>query len=249
MLELKGIHKYFNRGTVDEVHVLKGISLKINDGDFVTLVGNNGAGKTTLLNIIAGSQFPDEGKVIIDGIDVTSLPEYKRGKFIGRVFQDPLMGTAPSMTVNENMALAMKRGSRLGLKWALNKKIKASVKENLGTLSLGLEDRGRAGVGLLSGGQRQAITMLMATMAQPKLLLLDEHTAALDPRAASLISELTERIVKETGVAAIMVTHNLSSALAMGNRLIMMEDGRVALDAKGDEKKKLTHEELLSMYV
>lgn len=249
MLELISIHKYFNRGTVDEVHVLKGISLKVNDGDFVTLVGNNGAGKTTLLNIISGSQFPDEGRVILDGIDVTSMPEYKRSRFIGRVFQDPLMGTAPSLTVDENIALAMKRGGRLGLKWALSNRITESVKENLATLSLGLEDRGRAGVGLLSGGQRQAITMLMAIMAQPKLLLLDEHTAALDPKAAPLISELTERIVKETGVAAVMVTHNVSSALAMGNRLIMMEDGRIALDAKGDEKKRLTHEELLSMYV
>ncbi|MDI6600349.1 MAG: ATP-binding cassette domain-containing protein [Thermoanaerobacteraceae bacterium] len=249
MLELIGIHKSFNRGTVDEVQVLKGINLKINDGDFVTLVGNNGAGKTTLLNIIAGSLFPDEGKVLIDGVDVTNLPEYKRGRLIGRVFQDPLMGTAPSMTINENMALALKRGKRLGFKWALGGNTKAMIKDSLETLSLGLEERGRAGVGLLSGGQRQAITILMATMAEPKLLLLDEHTAALDPRAASLISELTERIVGETGVAAIMVTHNLSSALSMGNRLIMMEGGMIALDAKGDEKKRLTHEELLAMYV
>jgi ABC transporter. len=237
MLELKDIYKSFNKGTVDEVQVLKGINLRIEDGDFVTLVGNNGAGKTTLLNIISGSQFPDEGRVIIDGVDVTTMPEYKRGRMIGRVFQDPLMGTAPSMTINENMALALKRGKKLGLKWGISSNTRNIIRDNLKILSLGLEERGKASVGLLSGGQRQAITLLMATMARPRLLLLDEHTAALDPRAASLISELTERIVGETGVAAIMVTHNLSSALSMGNRLIMMENGRISLDAKGEEKR------------
>lgn len=248
MLEIKNIHKTFNAGTINEKKALCGANLTLNDGDFCTVIGGNGAGKSTMLNAVAGTYIVDSGSISIDGIDVTRLPEYKRAKFIGRVFQDPMMGTAPSMQIIENLALASRRGKFRGLKWGLTKKEKEHFHELLKGLDLGLEDRLTSKVGLLSGGQRQALTLLMASLQKPKLLLLDEHTAALDPKTAAKVLELSDRIVEENHLTTMMVTHNMKDAIAHGNRLIMMYNGRVVIDVSGEEKKKLTVAQLLDLF-
>lgn len=248
MLELKNVTKVFNPGTVNEKVALKGINLTLEDGDFVTVIGGNGAGKSTVLNMIAGVYPVDDGSIEIDGIDITKLPEHKRAKYIGRVFQDPMMGTAADMWVEENLAIADRRGKKRGFKWAITKKDKVKYKAALAELDLGLDSRMTTKMGLLSGGQRQAITLLMATLIRPKLLLLDEHTAALDPKTAAKVLEITDRLVKENKLTALMVTHNMKDAIAYGNRLIMMNAGQVILDVKGEEKKNLTIEALLEMF-
>ena len=248
MLELKNLHKTFNAGTVNEKHALNGLNLTLNDGDFVTVIGGNGAGKSTMLNAVAGVFGVDNGQIIIDGTDVTKLPEHKRAKFIGRVFQDPMMGTAATMQIEENLALAMRRGKKRGLRVGISGKEREEYRELLKTLDLGLEDRMTAKVGLLSGGQRQALTLLMATIQKPKLLLLDEHTAALDPKTAEKVLTLSDRIVAENNLTTLMVTHNMRDAIAHGNRLIMMYDGRIVIDVAGEEKKKLTVPELLELF-
>ncbi len=248
MLELKNIRKTFNAGTVNAKTALDGLSLTLNDGDFVTVIGGNGAGKSTMLNAVAGVFQVDSGSIVIGGQDVTRLPEHRRAALLGRVFQDPMMGTAPTMMIEENLALAARRGQRRGLKWGITPLERADYRELLRTLELGLEDRLTAKVGLLSGGQRQALTLLMAALKQPKLLLLDEHTAALDPRTAAKVLELSDRIVQENGLTTLMITHNMKDAIAHGNRLIMMDAGRVVLDIAGEEKKKLTVQNLLDMF-
>lgn len=245
MIEIRDIYKTFNPGTINEKVALNGISLTLNDGDFCTVIGGNGAGKSTMLNALAGVWPVDSGSVIIDGEDVTSLSEHKRAKHIGRVFQDPMTGTVADMEIVENLALAARRGKRRGLVWGITPKEKAQYRELLYQLDLGLEDRMSSKVGLLSGGQRQAITLLMATIQKPKLLLLDEHTAALDPKTAAKVLELSDRVIAENSLTALMVTHNMKDAIAHGNRLIMMNDGKIILDISGDEKKKLTVEQLL----
>ena len=248
MLELTNITKTFNPGTINEKHALNGVNLKLEDGDFVTVIGGNGAGKSTTLNAIAGVWPVDTGSIVIDGQDVTGLPDFKRAPLIGRVFQDPMTGTAATMQIDENLALAARRGKRRGLKWEVTAKEREEYKEKLKVLNLGLEDRLTAKVGLLSGGQRQALTLLMATLVKPKVLLLDEHTAALDPKTAEKVLNATDRIVEEGKLTTIMVTHNMRDAIAHGNRLIMMDDGKVVLDIKGEEKKKLTVEKLLHQF-
>lgn len=248
MLEVKNISKTFNPGTINEKHALTNLSLSLNDGDFVTVIGGNGAGKSTLLNAVAGVWPVDGGAVIIDGMDVTGMPEYKRAKYIGRVFQDPMMGTAPNMQIEENLALAYRRGKRRGLKWGVTAAEREFYREKLATLGLGLEDRLTAKVGLLSGGQRQALTLLMASLQTPKLLLLDEHTAALDPATAQKVLELSDRIISENKLTALMITHNMSDAIRHGNRLIMMDRGRIVLDISGEEKKRLTKADLLARF-
>ncbi len=248
MLEIKNLTKIFNGGTVNEKVALSDVSLTLEDGDFVTVIGGNGAGKSTVLNMVAGVYPADKGNIIIDGVDVTRLPEHKRAKYIGRVFQDPMMGTAADMWVEENLAIADRRGQTRGFKWAITKKDKAKYKELLKQLDLGLETRMTSKMGLLSGGQRQAITLLMATLKRPKLLLLDEHTAALDPKTAAKVLEITDRLVKENSLTALMVTHNMKDAIAYGNRLIMMNAGRIILDVRGEKKKNLTIEALLEMF-
>ena len=248
MLEIKEIWKTFNAGTVNEKQALRGVSLTLNDGDFCTVIGGNGAGKSTMLNAVAGTFPVDAGTISIGGTDVTHLPEYKRAKFIGRVFQDPMMGTAPTMQIIENLALAARRGQSRGLKWGITKAEKEQYQEMLHGLDLGLEDRLTSKVGLLSGGQRQALTLLMASLQKPKLLLLDEHTAALDPKTAAKVLELSDRIVEENHLTTMMVTHNMKDAIAHGNRLIMMYDGRIVIDVSGDEKKKLTVPQLLELF-
>ena len=248
MLELKEIWKTFNAGTVNEKQALRGVSLTLNDGDFVTVIGGNGAGKSTMLNAVAGTFPVDAGTISIGGTDVTHLPEFKRAKFIGRVFQDPMMGTAPTMQIVENLALAARRGQSRGLKWGITKAEKEQYQEMLRKLDLGLEDRLTSKVGLLSGGQRQALTLLMASLQKPKLLLLDEHTAALDPKTAAKVLELSDRIVEENHLTTMMVTHNMKDAIAHGNRLIMMYDGRIVIDVSGEEKKKLTVPQLLELF-
>lgn len=248
MLELKNIKKTFFPGTVNEKVALKGIDLVLEDGDFVTIIGGNGAGKSTMLNAIAGVWRPDHGQVIIDGIDVTHLPEHKRAKYLGRVFQDPMMGTAKDMEIEENLALALRRGKRRGLKWRITREERENYRKILADLDLGLETRLTHKVGLLSGGQRQAVTLLMATLNTPKLLLLDEHTAALDPKTAAKVLEITDRIVEKDHLTTLMITHNMKDAIAHGNRLIMMHEGRIIIDVKGEEKKKLTVEDLLAMF-
>ena len=248
MLELKELYKTFNPGTINAKTALNGLSLTLNDGDFVTVIGGNGAGKSTMLNATAGTFFVDSGKVIIDGSDVTNLPEHKRAAFIGRVFQDPMMGTAPSMWIEENLALAARRGQRRGLSWGVTKEEKEQYRELLGGLGLGLESRLTTKVSTLSGGQRQALTLLMATLKRPKLLLLDEHTAALDPKTAAKVMELTDRIVREGQLTTLMITHNMRDAIQYGNRLIMLHDGHVILDIAGEEKKKLTVPDLLEQF-
>ena len=248
MLEIKEIWKTFNAGTVNEKQALRGVSLTLNDGDFCTVIGGNGAGKSTMLNAVAGTWTVDSGTISIGGTDVTHLPEFKRAKFIGRVFQDPMMGTAPTMQIIENLALAARRGQSRGLKWGITKAEKEQYQELLHGLDLGLEDRLTSKVGLLSGGQRQALTLLMASLQKPKLLLLDEHTAALDPKTAAKVLELSDRIVAENHLTTMMVTHNMKDAIAHGNRLIMMYDGRIVIDVSGEEKKKLTVPQLLELF-
>jgi len=248
MLELKNVWKVFNAGTVNEKQALRGVDLTLNDGDFVTVIGGNGAGKSTMLNAVAGTYGVDAGSIIIDGTDVTHLPEYKRASFIGRVFQDPMLGTAPTMQIEENMALAARRGQRRGLGWGITRAEREEYRRLLERLDLGLEDRLTSKVGLLSGGQRQALTLLMASMKKPKLLLLDEHTAALDPKTAVKVLALSDQIVEENHLTTMMVTHNMRDAIAHGNRLIMMYDGRVVIDVAGEEKKKLTVPDLLALF-
>ena len=248
MLDLKGVFKTFNPGSITEKKALQGIDLHLNEGDFVTIIGGNGAGKSTMLNAIAGVWPIDEGSIFIDGQDVTAVPEHKRASLLGRVFQDPMTGTAANMQIDENLALAARRGKSRGLKWGISAKERAEYREQLKMLDLGLENRLSAKVGLLSGGQRQALTLLMATLQSPKLLLLDEHTAALDPKTAAKVLELTDQLIGENQLTAMMVTHNMRDAIAHGNRLIMMHDGRIILDIRGEEKKKLTVEALLEKF-
>ena len=248
MLKVENIHKTFNVGTVNEKHALNGVSLTLNDGDFVTVIGSNGAGKSTLLNAIAGIWSIDEGKIFIDDIDLTNMPDFKRAKYIGRVFQDPMTGTAATMWIEENMALAKRRGEKRTLKAGITDTEREEYKALLKQLNLGLEDRLNSKVGLLSGGQRQALTLLMATMQKPKLLLLDEHTAALDPKTANKVLELTNKLVQENNLTTFMVTHNMKDALKYGNKLIMMCDGKIIFEAEGEEKKKLEVKDLLSKF-
>jgi len=248
MLDVKEIRKTFNAGTVNEKKALQGLNLHLNNGDFVTVIGGNGAGKSTMLNAIAGVWPVDSGSIVIDGVDVTKQPEYKRAKYIGRVFQDPMMGTAANMQIEENLAIASRRGKLPGLAWSSKAKQKELFREMLAELDLGLEDRLTSKVGLLSGGQRQAITLLMATLSQPKLLLLDEHTAALDPKTAAKVLELTERIVTRDKLTTLMITHNMKDALRYGNRLIMLHNGNIIIDVAGEEKAKLDVPDLLKMF-
>nr|WP_325179426.1 ABC transporter ATP-binding protein [uncultured Oscillibacter sp.] len=248
MLEIKDIWKVFNAGTVNEKQALRGVSLTLNDGDFCTVIGGNGAGKSTMLNAVAGTWAVDGGSISIGGVDVTHLPDYKRAPYIGRVFQDPMLGTAPTMQILENLALAARRGQRRGLRWGVTKAEKDQYQEMLKNLDLGLEDRLTSKVGLLSGGQRQALTLLMASLKKPKLLLLDEHTAALDPKTAAKVLELSDRIVAESKLTTMMVTHNMKDAIQHGNRLIMMYDGKIVIDVSGEEKKKLTVPQLLELF-
>lgn len=248
MLNINHIAKTFNPGTITEKRALTDVDLKLNEGDFVTIIGGNGAGKSTTLNAVAGVFTVDKGTIEVDGVDVTRLPEFKRAKYLGRVFQDPMTGTAATMNIEENMALAMRRGEKRTLRWGISSMERDMYREQLRTLGLGLEDRMSSKVGLLSGGQRQALTLLMAALRTPKLLLLDEHTAALDPKTAAKVLELTEKIVAEQKLTAMMVTHNMKDAIAMGNRLIMMNAGRVVVDVRGEEKKKLTREDLMQLF-
>lgn len=248
MLELKNIYKTFNAGTVNEKMALRGLNLTLEDGDFVTIIGGNGAGKSTMLNAIAGVWPVDQGQILIGDADVTKLPEYKRAKYLGRVFQDPMTGTAATMEIQENLALALRRGDSRTLKAGITKKEHAKYREMLATLGLGLEDRMTSKVGLLSGGQRQALTLLMATLKKPKLLLLDEHTAALDPKTAAKVLQTTDMIVNRDNLTTLMITHNMKDAIAHGNRLIMMMDGNIILDIRGEEKKKLTVADLLHKF-
>lgn len=248
MLELINVRKTFNRGTGNEKPALNGVNLHLKDGDFVTIIGGNGAGKSTTLNMIAGVYPIDQGKVVLNGENLTHMPEHRRARYLGRVFQDPMKGTAAGMEIQENLALAMRRGKRRGLGWGVTKKEQAVYKEALAALGLGLEERMSAKVGLLSGGQRQALTLLMATLKKPDLLLLDEHTAALDPKTAAKVLELTDRMIAENNLTAMMVTHNMKDAIRMGNRLIMMHEGRVIYDVSGEEKKKLQVSDLLAKF-
>ena len=248
MLEIKNVSKTFNPGTVNEKKALSDINLTLNDGDFVTVIGGNGAGKSTVMNIITGVYSVDSGSIKIDGIDVTSMPEYKRAKYFGRVFQDPMTGTAATMEIVENLAIAKKRGERRTLRYGISKKEKEEYRELLKKLDLGLEDRLTSKVGLLSGGQRQALTLLMATLQKPKMLLLDEHTAALDPKTAAKVLSLSDSLIKENNLMTMMVTHNLHDAIVYGNRLIMMHEGRIILDISGEEKKNLTVDMLLHKF-
>ena len=248
MLEIQNVSKTFNAGTVNQKTALNGLNLKLNEGDFVTVIGGNGAGKSTMLNAVAGVWPVDEGKILIDGVDVTRLSEHQRAAYIGRVFQDPMTGTAATMQIEENLALAARRGQPRGLKWGITALERADYRELLKTLDLGLEDRLTAKVGLLSGGQRQALTLLMASLKQPKLLLLDEHTAALDPKTADKVLALSDQIVQENNLTTLMITHNMKDAIAHGNRLIMMDAGRVVVDISGEDKKKLTVPDLLALF-
>ena len=248
MLDIQNVHKTFNAGTVNAKHALCGVNLHLNPGDFVTIIGGNGAGKSTTLNAVAGVWNIDKGVIKIDGQDVAHLPEHKRAKFVGRVFQDPMMGTAAPMEIQENLAIAARRGEHRTLKWCISSKEKKYFRELLSILDLGLEDRMTAKVGLLSGGQRQALTLLMATLKQPKLLLLDEHTAALDPKTAAKVLEISDKLIAENNLTAMMVTHNMRDAIAHGNRLIMMHEGRVIFDVSGEEKKKLTVDALVQKF-
>ena len=248
MLRVENIYKTFNAGTINEKKALQGLSLHLAPGDFCTVIGGNGAGKSTLLNSIAGVYPVDRGKVIIDGVDITKAPEHKRAKYIGRVFQDPMMGTAAGMQIEENLAIASRRGKIPGLGWSSHARDRERFTELLKELDLGLEDRLTSKVGLLSGGQRQAVTLLMATLNQPKLLLLDEHTAALDPKTAAKVLALTEKIVTENHLTTLMITHNMRDALRYGNRLIMMHGGNIIIDVQGEEKANLDVPDLLKMF-
>lgn len=248
MLELKNICKTFNPGTVNAKTALRDLNLTLEDGDFVTVIGGNGAGKSTMLNLIAGTYPADSGQILLENQDITRLPEHKRAAYLGRVFQDPMLGTAATMQIEENLALAARRGKSRGLRIGITKNEREYYRQQLQDLGLGLEDRMTAKVGLLSGGQRQALTLLMATLQQPKLLLLDEHTAALDPKTAAKVLEVTQKIVEKDHLTTMMITHNMRDAIAYGNRLIMMYNGRVAVDVSGEKKKNLTVEELLDLF-
>jgi len=248
MLEIKGVSKTFNPGTITEKKALTDINLTLNDGDFVTVIGGNGAGKSTLLNLIAGVHQCDTGSIVLDGVDITRKPEYKRARYLGRVFQDPMLGTAANMEIEENLAMALRRGKRRTLSWGIRNSERALYREKLALLDLGLEDRMKSKVGLLSGGQRQALTLLMATLQKPELLLLDEHTAALDPKTAAKVLELTEHFVQKDKLTTFMVTHNMRHAIQYGNRLIMMMKGHIIYDVRGEEKKNLKVEELLAKF-
>jgi len=248
MLRIENVYKTFNPGTINEKRVLKGLSLHLNPSDFVTVIGGNGAGKSTTLNMIAGVHVPDAGNIILDGVNITGMPEYERAKYLGRVFQDPMMGTAANMEIQENLALAFRRGEKRGLRWGITKEEKRRYAEALKILDLGLETRLTSKVGLLSGGQRQALTLLMATLQKPKLLLLDEHTAALDPKTANKVLEITEQIVESNKLTALMVTHNMKNAIQHGNRLIMMHEGKIIYDVSGEEKKNLKVADLLAKF-
>lgn len=248
MLKLENISKTFNSGTINEKTALDNLSLTLNDGDFVTVIGGNGAGKSTMLNAVSGVFPLDSGKIYIDDMDVTAMPEYKRAKFLGRVFQDPMMGTAADMEIQENLALALRRGKRRTLRWGISKAERELFREELKILGLGLEDRMTNKVGLLSGGQRQALTLLMATLQKPRILLLDEHTAALDPKTAKNVLELSDELIRTNKLTALMITHNMNDAIKYGNRLIMMNNGKIIFDVSGEEKKHLTIEQLLAMF-
>lgn len=248
MLKLNNINKSFNVGTVNEKHVLQGLELHIEPGDFITVIGGNGAGKSTMLNVISGVYSVDSGSIVLDGEDITNLPEYKRAKYLGRVFQDPMMGTASNMSITENLAMAYRRVKRRGLSWGVKKGEVEKYKEVLKTLDLGLENRMETKVGLLSGGQRQAITLIMATLQKPKLLLLDEHTAALDPKTAKKVLDLTQEIVERDSLTTLMITHNMKDAIRIGNRLVMMHNGKIIYDVKGEEKKQLKTSDLLEKF-
>lgn len=248
MLKIEGISKTFNANTINEKCALNNLSLELNEGDFVTVIGGNGAGKSTMLNAIAGVYGVDEGKIVIDGMDVTQLPEYKRAAYLGRVFQDPMTGTAASMGIEENLALALRRGQRRTLNWGITADERELFHEKLKVLGLGLEDRMTSKVGLLSGGQRQALTLLMATLKQPKLLLLDEHTAALDPKTAANVLALSAKIVEENNLTTVMITHNMKDAIKYGNKLVMMHEGRIIYQIAGEDKKKLHVKDLLQKF-
>lgn len=248
MLELNNIRKTFNPGTINEKKALCGVNLHLNPGDFVTIIGGNGAGKSTTLNAVAGVWPIDSGDILIDGVNVNKLCEHKRAKYLGRVFQDPMNGTAATMEIQENLAIAARRGDRRTLRWGITRKEKERYRELLKILDLGLEDRMTAKVGLLSGGQRQALTLLMASIKQPKILLLDEHTAALDPKTAAKVLEISQRLIDENHLTAMMVTHNMKDAINYGNRLIMMHEGRIIFDISGEEKKKLTVDDLIQKF-
>ena len=248
MLEIENVYKTFNIGTINEKVALNGVELKLSERDFVTIIGGNGAGKSTTLNAIAGVWPVDKGRIIVNGTDITRLPEHKRANYLGRVFQDPMIGTAATMSIEENMAIAARRGEHRGFRWGISKKEREEYKSRLKVLGLGLEERLKSKVGLLSGGQRQAITLLMAALKKPKLLLLDEHTAALDPKTAAKVLEISDKIIAENGLTAMMVTHNMKDAIAHGNRLIMMHEGRIIYDVSGEEKKKLSVADLLEIF-
>ncbi len=248
MLKISHIAKTFNPGTITEKRALIDVDLHLKEGEFCTVIGGNGAGKSTMLNAVAGVFPVDRGTIQIGGIDVTTLPEYKRAVYLGRVFQDPMNGTAATMSIEENMALAMRRGQPRGLRWGISSMERDMYREQLQILGLGLEDRMTSKVGLLSGGQRQALTLLMATLRTPKLLLLDEHTAALDPKTAAKVLELSEKIISEQHLTTLMITHNMKDAITMGDRLIMMSDGKIVVDVSGDEKKKLTRADLMGLF-
>jgi len=248
MISITNVTKAFNLGSVNEVRALNGVDLEVRDGDFITIIGSNGAGKSTFLNAIAGTFPLDSGRIVLEDQDVTKWPEYKRAALIGRVFQDPLLGTCAGATIEQNLAMAMKRGQRRTLGLGIRAKDRAFFKEKLAVLGLGLEDRLKTSTGLLSGGQRQALTMLMATLVRPHLLLLDEHTAALDPKTGSMILELTEELVRSLSLTALMVTHNMNQAITLGNRLIMFHRGRIVLDISGEEKRNLKVEDLLRRF-
>ena len=248
MLEIRNVYKTFNPGTINEKKALNGLSLHLKPGEFVTVIGGNGAGKSTMLTTVAGVFGVESGQILIDGVDVTHLPEYKRAKYVGRVFQDPMMGTAATMQIEENLALAARRGKPRGLKVGITREEREYYREQLKILDLGLEDRMNSKVGLRSGGQRQALTLLMATLQKPKLLLLDEHTAARDPKTADKVLEATEKIVRKDNLTTMMITHNMRDAIEHGNRLIMMYDGRIVVDVSGEEKKNLSVEHLLNLF-
>ncbi len=248
MLEIRDLYKVFNAGTVNEKMALSGLNLTLEDSDFVTVIGGNGAGKSTMLNMISGVFPSDAGKILLDDIDITNMREHRRAKYLGRVFQDPMMGTAATMSIEENLAMAFRRTRRRGLAWGVKHDEKQRYREVVASLGLGLEDRMTTKVGLLSGGQRQAITLLMATLQKPKLLLLDEHTAALDPKTAAKVLELTETFIQKEKLTTLMITHNMKDALRLGNRIIMMHNGRIIFEAAGEEKEKLTVADLLKMF-
>lgn len=248
MLKITNVEKTFNKGTINEKKALTGVNLQLNEGDFVTIIGGNGAGKSTMLNMIAGVYPIDAGKIVLDGVNISRMPEFKRAKYLGRVFQDPMRGTAAGMEIDENLALAYRRGAKRTLKWGITKEEKEQYVEELKVLGLGLETRLTSKVGLLSGGQRQALTLLMASLQKPKLLLLDEHTAALDPKTAKTVLDLTEKIVNEEHLTALMVTHNMKDAIRLGNRLIMMHEGNIIYDVAGEEKKNLKVADLLKKF-